>query len=176
MLCGVEQIELWLKRFPEAAAIADIDPMDCPLLVAPNELAEVVEHLAAHLKKSAADLTPPAPRVPYEAKNKINGMSEKYAKELRRRYLKDTRDIQAFLAEPENEAILRRYESAVEEFQLKVIAKRKDYQSFDDVFNYLVDLLVGRDPVLARNKNLTRTMMFYMYWNCDLGESDASPQ
>ena len=33
MLCGVEQIELWLKRFPQAASIANVDPVDCPLAV-----------------------------------------------------------------------------------------------------------------------------------------------
>ncbi len=33
----------------------------------------------------------------------------------------------------------------MEEFQLKIIAKRKDYQNFDSVMNYLVDLLFARD-------------------------------
>lgn len=65
--------------------------------------------------------------------------------------------------------MLKRYESAAEEFQLQVLAKRKDYQSFDDVINYLIRLLLERDPVLRANKRLTRTMVFYMYWNCDVG-------
>src|SRR5262245_46132421 len=51
-LCGVEQLELWLKRFPQAADIAKIDPIDSPLIVSPDDLAEVVEHLAEHLKNA----------------------------------------------------------------------------------------------------------------------------
>lgn len=33
---------------------------------------------------------------------------------------------------------------------------------------HLVDLLLGRDPILRQhgNKRLTRAVLFYMYWNC----------
>ena len=71
-----------------------------------------------------------------------------------------------------NAFMLRMYESVVDEFQLKVISKRKDYQSFDEVMEYLLDLLFKRDPLLSANKRLTRVMLFYMYWNCDIGEGD----
>lgn len=65
----------------------------------------------------------------------------------------------------------------MDEFQLKIIAKRKDYQTFDAVMEYLLDLLFARDAVLrqTRHKRLTRAILFYMYWNCDIGEvADAS--
>jgi hypothetical protein len=62
------------------------------------------------------------------------------------------------------------YESVVDEFQLKIIARRKDFHAFDLVMEYLVDLLFGRDPVLRQNKRLMRALLFYMYWNCDIGE------
>ncbi len=45
-------------------------------------------------------------------------------------------------------------------------------QQFDHVLNRLFDLLVDRDPDLARNRRQTRTMLFYMYWNCDIGKDD----
>ena len=104
-------------------------------------------------------------------------MSAEYAKALRKRYLKETAEIRTFLAAPENEDILRFYEAVVDEFQLKIIAKRKDHQSFDEVMEYLLDLLFARDPVLRllRHKRLTRAVLFYMYWNCDIGEvADAA--
>ena len=36
---------------------------------------------------------------------------------------------------------------------------------------YLVDLLFNRDAVLRQHahKRLTRAVLFYMYWNCDIG-------
>lgn len=172
-LCGLEQLETWLKRFPVVAKEADLDPVDSPLIVSPDDLAEVVQALARQKDGMMALLDdPPTTRVTYEQKNVLNNMSAEYAKAQRRKYLKETSQIRAFLAAPENLDLLRMYETVVDEFQLKIIAKRKDYQTFDEVMEYLVDLLFKRDPVLRQHahKRLTRAVLFYMYWNCDIGE------
>lgn len=173
MLCGIELLESWLKEFPDVPGKANLDPVDSPLIVSPDDLSEVVQALARHMDEAAKTLdAPPTPRTPYETKNMVNGMTAEYAKALRKRYLKETAQVKVFLAAPENEELLRMYESVVDEFQLKIISKRKDYQSFDEVMEYLLDLLFKRDPLLSSNKRLTRVMLFYMYWNCDIGESD----
>lgn len=172
-LIGVEQLEFLLKFYPEAARIADLDPIDSPLIVSPDELAEVVQAFARQREAIAAVFdTPPPIRVKYEVKNALNNMTPEYAKAQLRRYLKETAQIQAFLAAPENYELLQLYESVVEEFQLKIIAKRRDYQTFDAVMEHLKDLLFSRDPVLRQHahKPLTRLVLFYMYWNCDIGE------
>ncbi|MHB1081366.1 MAG: ABC-three component system protein [Prosthecobacter sp.] len=172
-LCGIEQLEQWLKIFPDVATHADLDPVDSPLIVSPDDLAEVVQALALQKDDISKILdAPPAPRIPYEKKNELNNMTAEYAAELRRRYLKETGQIKTFLAAPENADLLQKYESIVEEFQLKIIAKRKDYQTFDQVMEYLLDLLFGRDAALRQHihKRLTRVVLFYMYWNCDIGE------
>lgn len=174
-LCGLEQLELWLKRFPEVAQEANLDAVDSPLIVSPDDLAEVVQALARQKDGLTALLDdPPTVRVTYEEKNALNNMTAAYAKEQRRKYLKETAQIRTFLAAPENIELLRMYESVVDEFQLKILAKRKVYQTFDEVMEYLVDLLFSRDPVLRQHahKRLTRAILFYMYWNCDIGEVD----
>lgn len=172
-LCDIEQIEIWLKTFPDVPRIADLDPVDSPLTASSDELAEIIQALAQQKSNLSAN-DPPVQRVSYEEKNKINRMSEEYAKEQRKRYLKETVDIRTFLAAPENFDLLSMYESVVEEFQFKIIAKRKDYQAFDNVMEHLLDLLFSRDPILRQHghKRLTRLMLFYMYWNCDIGEVD----
>ncbi len=174
-LCGTGQLELYFKDFPEVPKLAQLDPIDSPLIVSPDDLAEVV--LAFALNKDTVQEfldDPPTPRVPFEQKNTLNNMSAEYAKAQRTRYLKDTAQIKTFLAAPENMVLLGLYETVVDEFNFNIIAKRKNYQSFDEVMNYLTDLLFNRDPVLRQHKKLTRTMLFYMYWNCDIGEtSDA---
>lgn len=171
-LCGVEQLELWLKQFPEVANNAKLELVDSPLIVSPDELAEVVQAFADHRATITAVLDdPPTDRVSYDEKNAINNMTKAYADEQRRRFLKETPQIQKFLAAPENSQVLRQYETVVEEFQLKIIAKRQDYQTFDAVMNYLVDLLFNRDPILRSQKRLTRALLFYMYWHCDIGAS-----
>lgn len=172
-LCGLEQLELLLRSFPDVAFKANLDPIDSPLIVSPDDLAEVVQALARQKDGISALLDdPPTARVPYEQKNQLNNMSVGYAKAQRKKYLKETTQIHAFLAAPENLDLLHMYESVVDEFQLKILAKRKDYQTFDEVMEYLVDLLFNRDPVLRQHahKRLTRAMLFYMYWNCDIGE------
>jgi hypothetical protein len=172
-LCGLEQLETWLKTFPDVAKLADLDLVDSPLIVSPDDLAEVVQALARQKDGVVALLDdPPIPRVSYAQKNALNNMSKEYAGAQRRKYLKETPQIHAFLAAPENLELLHMYESVVDEFQLKIIAKRKDYQTFDDVMEYLVDLLFDRDPILRQHahKRLTRAVLFYMYWNCDIGE------
>jgi hypothetical protein len=172
-LCGVEQLETWLKTFPDVPKLIKLDPVDSPLIVSPDDLAEIVQALARQIDGVIAVLDdPPTPRLPYEQKNAINNMGNEYAKAQRRKYLKETAQIRTFLAAPENLELLRMYESVVDEFQLKIIAKRKDYQTFEEVMEYLVDLLFNRDPVLRQHshKRLTRAVLFYMYWNCDIGE------
>lgn len=174
-LCGVEQLEAWLKEFPDVAKIADLDPVDSPLIVSPDNLSDVVLALGKQWASINVVLDdPPVPRVKFEDKNKSNQMSLRYAKEQRSRYLKDTKQIQAFLAAPENAELLKLYESIADEFELKILSKRKDYQSFDEIMEYLVDLLFDRDPILNQraHKRLTRAMLFYMYWNCDIGKVD----
>jgi hypothetical protein len=173
-LCGVEQLELYMKQFPEVAALADLDPVDSPLLVSPDDLAIVVQTLAAYRETIGAVLDdPPTPRVSYEEKNALNNMTPAYARELRKKYLKETQQIKTFLAAPENSDILQLYESISDEFQLRIISKRKDFQTFDSVMEYLAELLFDRDPILCQrpHKRLTRVMLFYMYWNCDIGET-----
>ena len=172
-LIGVEQLELLLKYFPDAAKAADLDPIDSPLIVSPDDLAVVVQAFARQREAIATVLdTPPSIRVKYEVKNALNMMTPEYAKAQVRRYLKETVQIKVFLAAPENYELLQLYESVVDEFQLKIIAKRRDYQSFDVVMEHLADLLFSRDPVLRQHahKPLTRLVLFYMYWNCDIGK------
>jgi hypothetical protein len=172
-LCGLEQLEIWMKTFPDVPKLAALDLVDSPLIISPDDLSEVVQAFARQkvMLKTVLD-HPPVPRVSYADKNALNNMTEEYATAQRKKYLKDTSQIHTFLAAPENSELLRMYESVTDEFQLKIVSTRKDYQSFDEVMEYLVDLLFARDAVLRQHphKRLTRAVLFYMYWNCDIGK------
>jgi len=86
-LCGVEQLELWLKTFPNVSKSAQLDPVDSPLIVSSEELAELVQALARQRERVSAVLDdPPGPRVSYAEKNRTNNMSAEYAGVQRRRY------------------------------------------------------------------------------------------
>lgn len=167
-LAGIERLSDLLVEFPEILTLAEIDPVDGPLLVSSADLAELILAIGDELDPVGA-VAEPVDRVSFEKKNEINSMSPEFAEVLSQRYLGRTKQIEDFLADPANSEPRERYESAVEDFQLKIVAKRKDHQSFDEVFNHLVETLVKRDGVLAREPSLVRAVLFFMYWHCDIG-------
>jgi hypothetical protein len=175
-LCGIEQIESLLRDFPDIPQKLNLSLFAAPLIVSPDELSKIVEAFANRSGELAAAVESlPVSRTLYANKNMLNNMSEPYAKKLRNLYLKDTQQIREFLSDPDNEQIRAFYESATADFQLKILAKKMAEESFDELFEYLYDLLVGRDQILATNRRLTRAMLFYMYWNCDIGEVPDAP-
>jgi len=147
-LVGNEQMELYIKLHPQIPTMANLNSIDAPLIVNVDDLSSVIESLVEQ-KDSFKDVAddPPTPRLSYESKNLINQMSADYAALIRKNYLSETPQIRTFLSLPENAHLLKKYEDVVDEFQMKIIAHRKNYQSFDLVMNYLLDL----------------------YWNCDIG-------
>lgn len=172
-LAGVDDVEGYLKRYPDAAIYADINPIDSPLIVSSYDLADIVERFDNQFPEiQKSQLTPPIHRTHYAAKNQINNMSEQFADDIKRKYLPQTQLIDEFLANAENRDLLEKYKNVLSEFQLNIISKRKDYDSFDEVMTYLHRLLINRDPILKSKSRLTWLLLFYMYWNCDIGESE----
>lgn len=180
-LVGVEFLNDMLRQYPDLLNLARIDPVDGPLLVSSEDCAEVIlavsEALSVEHPTAEASVEE---RVSYDDKNELNNMSPDFAALLLEEYLPETNRFAAVLAHPENVEIKERYEAAVEEFRLKVTAKREHFQDFDSVFNHLAGTLFDRDSVLGRNasrKRLTRALLFYMYWHCDIGKKpDAVTQ
>jgi hypothetical protein len=177
IFCGINEIENYLERFHEIAKIAKIDPIDYPLYLKADDLEEIIESLSANLLLIERNATDNAiiERTNYERKKEINGMTDDYAKQLEKTYSVYIKDIFDFLSHPNNESLLKKYEAIIEEYQLKIIAHRQEYQSFDKLMNYIFDKLIAQSNVLRQtnNKRLTRAMLFYMFWNCDIGQSDA---
>lgn len=174
-LCGVDNIERFLDNYADISKIANLDPIEKPLIINPNEISEIIQLLSKHINNSS-DLPVEAPTVDrtlYEEKNKLNNMDDEYAKYQLKLYLKDTKQIDDFLGAPDNLHIANIYESIVCELQSKIISFRKDFHEFNRVMEYILDLIFARDQVLCQglNKKLTRRLLFYMYWNCDIGRS-----
>ncbi len=63
------------------------------------------------------------------------------------------------------------YTNLVEDFQVKVLAKIAQYERFDDLYNLLLDIIKSRSKFLRQKEaqSLTHIVVFYMYWNCDIG-------
>jgi len=70
-LADVKQLEFWLKHYPNIVRIAKIDPIDSPLNVAPDELAEIIEALVLHKDDLKGSL--PVARTSLAEKDRLNG-------------------------------------------------------------------------------------------------------
>lgn len=170
-LIGTERMDELFREHPNLAALAGINPLDGPLIVSSKELGDIVEKVAESLLAISLDIpSPPTPRVTFARKNEINNMSKSYASVLLRRYTHMLKQIQVFLADPLNSEYQELYEAVVDEIGTKIAAYKNDYESFDKLFEYLADIVINRDTMLSANRRLTKGVLFYMYWNCDIGE------
>lgn len=173
-LMGLGDIESHVRMFPDVVDLARIRWADAPLMVSSEDICAVVLAIADALSAPAYDSdNPVTSRVPYDKKNELNRMSDTFAADLERRYLKYSHTIQEFLQNPQNYEVQERYADAVDEFKLKIPSMRQQFDSFDQVFIYITDLLTRRDPVLASrvSSRLVRAVIFHMYWFCDIGRT-----
>ena len=171
-LIGLEDLERFLKDNPRAVSVAKIDPIDSPLRVSPEDLAEIILHFVQQAPTISREvgLDENIERVKFAEKNKSNSLSDDYANIIKKD-IQNFTEIRNFLSLPDNAHLLEKYQAAAEEFHCQIVANRSDYLNFDKVLNHIYDLLIDRDIDLARNKRLTRRMLHYMYWNCDIGSA-----
>ncbi len=170
---GIERMERLFKQFPAILDRATIAEVNAPLRVTSEDLAEVIAHFAQQKEALAAVREKlEIKRTKFDRKNEINGLSAEFAKLIKRTYLKDFSQVKRFLADPANEALQERYEDAAAEFNEQIVAHRDDFPSLDRALVYLQDLLFKRDGILKSNKRHTKLLIYYMYWNCDVGEID----
>ena len=171
---GIDDLNAWLCRYKYIVDMVNLTPLTKAPIIRPSELAELIEEFAKEFdtNDTVSDFSPVV-RTTYAQKNVINNMREDVAEFLKKKYMMYVQQIDNFLKDPQNLSLQSKYQEAIEEFQLKfIVPKKRELRYFDDIFNDLVDLLVSRDSFLSRNIRLTRIMVFYMYWNCDIGDSN----
>lgn len=175
-LFGIERMNLQLRKHPNILRTFGMTPLHLPLLVTCDALADVIlaisENIAAFEK---AFVPEELERISFRTKNEENGLSDDLADFIRKNYMPQFADVKRFLAKPESESVLERYLSAAHEFQEQIAIHRKDYANFDHVLTRITQLLCKRDGDLGKKRALTNLIIYYMYWNCDIGKvrSDA---
>lgn len=172
-LVGLEQLENLLKKYSYIPGNVGLNPFDMPLNIEPDELAQIIVALKKNPKViNKADLSKRIIRVDFNRKNEINGLNEKYGETIKKR-ISEMFQIQDFLSMPENDSLQTLYMEGAEELNAKIAIYRKDNHDFDQVIEKVIDLLIDRDNDLRASKSLTRLMIYYMYYHCDIGEEDV---
>lgn len=173
-LFGVERLDQMLKAHPDVEDNLKLNALNAPLIITSDDLAEVICALArqkesiTQSKSEFAEIE----RTRFEHKNEANNLSKEYEKHILRTYLHNFEAVKDFLANPINDDVRERYEEAAVEIQEQLLAHRTDFLEFEKVFTHLQLILFTRDGDLAENKRLTKLVLYYMYWNCDIGEDD----
>lgn len=174
-LVGIDDLERYLKKFPSAIQSANLNVLDEPFKITPDELAEIIE-IFAKIKETYPsvddlDSVKEIKRKRFLDKNRTNRLSDEYAKIIKKHMFRDGHydEITSFLNHPDNSELKRLYEETVEEFKMKIVIHRDDYESFEKVLDYMYDRLISRDPDLRKNKRKTRVFLHYMYYFCDIG-------
>lgn len=174
---GIDDLDKWIARYQYIADMAKLTPLSISPIIRPETLADVITQFAKTFNSSMKDKKiSPIERTTFEEKNALNNMTSEFAKTLKRNYMSYEPQIYDFLTDAQNEDVLELYQEAVEEFQLRYIIPSlndEKFDCFDKIFNNLVELLISRNYILSTNKRLTRIMVFYMYWNCDIGISKS---
>ena len=175
LLC--QYIESCLEDFSDIPDKVDLKPSNFPININPSALSEFIQHLhqgCEELSKELAGKIPedhPTKRTTFKKKNELNNFSEATSNYLLGKYLSYTSVIDKFLQSPANNEIREMYTNLVEDFQVKVLAKIAQYERFDDLYNLLLDIIKSRSKFLRQKEaqSLTHIVVFYMYWNCDIG-------
>ena len=80
--------------------------------------------------------------------------------------------IQEFLENPRNHSTTVRYHEVVDELRRRVASATNRFAEFDDILHQLhVDLLETFGDRLDGKKRVLRTLMSFMYFNCDIGRT-----
>lgn len=170
---GINDLDGFLSRYKHIVDMVNLTPLTKFPKILPDELASIIPLFANVFDESNRhkDFTP-VERTTFKEKNELNNMSDEFSKSLKRNYMSYVFQVENFLNDPQNFELLNLYQNAIEEFQQTfIIPRQRELTYFDDVFNELVKLLISRDHILAKQKRLTRILVFYMYYNCDIGKS-----
>lgn len=172
-IVGVEGLDIWLRDYPDISDKHHLDLLAAPLRITRENLAEVIEAMKGALGGTArSNGDKVKPRTPLERKNVLNGVKRDELEPLRKRYLKDTREIDSFLSNPINQGLLNIYSEAMDELNERLPQLIELRGSFIGAWLSLCDILIDHEETLRRNSKLTKSLLFYMYWHCDLGEDE----
>lgn len=78
--------------------------------------------------------------------------------------------IRQFLAHPENGPFQKLYDDTAKELEAKLDAWNEPGVAYERLLETMISRLFNRDFDLRQHRKLTRTVVFYMYCNCDIGK------
>lgn len=171
-LYDISELDRLSKRYPDCVDRANLNPARSPADIDPSDLANVITRLAEYQldELMEGEEPPPDKRVTPEEKNEYTGLKEMYFKKQIRPAMVDFPTIRQFLAHPDNRPFQKLYEDTADELEAKLDAWIEEELPYERLLETLIARLFSRDFDLRQHRKLTRTVIFYMYCNCDIGK------
>ena len=137
-----------------------------------EELREVIVALHDYTEgdpDSAFDSARDFEKIAIADKNRLNGVSPLYHKEIIIPDVAQFPRIEDFLKNPRNKEFADLYHDSANDLKPKILLNRDRFPAFDNVFLHLSEEIQRERDALRGKRRMVRTLLHYMYWNCDIG-------
>lgn len=105
-----------------------------------------------------------------QEKNVKNNLSAVYFEHIKSNSLAYFDEINKFLNDPKNSALLELYKQTVVELQHKITISREDFDKFEDILDVLYQYILDKNQSeLSSRRALIQVFLHFMYFNCDIG-------
>lgn len=111
-------------------------------------------------------------KISIEDKNDLNNLSKGYFDFINNSSLHHFAKIRMFLSQPKNIKFLNYYENTVNDLQAKILIKRSEYSTFENVIEEIIEIVLDKyEDKIKDCRRMARVFVHYMYYNCDIGKS-----
>lgn len=172
MIIGIENLDSYLKMYPKILEFAGIDKFDNPIRVNPDDLADIILSLKDEISKSTSNSSFDFNRTDFDRKCNLNGIVDETKTFIIENYLREFHKVDDFIENPLNDELKELYFDTADEFHIEILEQLNKNKSIESTLNHLISRLFYRDGDLKSNKRLTRVVVYYMFWNCDIGIKD----
>lgn len=174
ILIAEEKLQMYLSEYSDVVRIAKLNFLLLPFEFDESDLREVILFLHKQIKTSAITMVKSGFEYPgLDNKNELNNLSKTYFDSVMKKSMGDFDRIKIFLSDSINQDIADIYTDAVSELNAKITIRRDQFYEFEHVLEACYDNVVrDNDELLRGKKTLVRTLLHYMYCNCDIGQKE----
>jgi hypothetical protein len=167
-----EKIQQFLKEYPDIVRTAKLNDLLKPLEFDESDLREIIIALSKPIKaniKNSTDFT----KISLEKKNELNNLSKDYFDNVMKRDFEYFKQIEDFLSSPINATLKDLYDDTISELNAKITLRRDEFMEFGNMLDKFYNFVISNDiGNLKGKKRLVRTLLNYMYCNCDIGKKE----
>nr|WP_294564573.1 ABC-three component system protein [uncultured Rhodopila sp.] len=171
-IIAVDRIHMAIDKFRDVReTLPNLNDM-LPFRFDPEDLREVIVALHGYTQgdgDSAFDSARDFEKIAIADKNHINGVTPAYYKEIIGPDVAQFPRIEGFLKNPRNGEFADLYHDSANDLKAKILVHRGRFEAFDNVFLFLAEEIQRERDALRGKRRMVRTLLHYMYWNCDIG-------